>query len=163
MQKSHSGCPRTAWCEVNMFHKNGKSPLIRTNGTIFYSISYCTLRPLYSRLEHVYSVISVIVDPLPSNTKNRWIDPFVPSAVQFFHSWAVCTYTCMYAYMYINICTCIRICEYTPGSYSWSVMSTRTYVTLYIYKHIHTILHRFRTVWLSRRVRPHQITTIQND
>ena len=40
MEKSHSGCPRTAWCVVNMFHKNGMSPLIRTNGTIFYKFLF---------------------------------------------------------------------------------------------------------------------------
>jgi len=34
MEKSHSGCPRTAWCIVHMSHKNGMSPLILTNGTI---------------------------------------------------------------------------------------------------------------------------------
>ena len=40
MEKSHSGCPRTAWCVVNMFHKNGMSSMIKTNGTIFYSVLY---------------------------------------------------------------------------------------------------------------------------
>jgi len=36
----------------------------------------------------MYSVISVIVDSLPGNTKNRGIDPFVVFGVRFSHSWA---------------------------------------------------------------------------
>jgi len=91
MEKSHSGCSRTAWCVVNMFHKNGTSSLTRTNGPIFYSILCGNLRELYLRLRYMYSVISVIsviVDSLPGNTKNRGIDPFVAFGVRFFHSWA---------------------------------------------------------------------------
>jgi len=105
-----------------------------------------------STLKNVYSVISVIVDSLPSNTK-KGIDPFVASRVQFFHSWAVYTCTCTYAYMYIYICTCIctciRICESTPGLYSLSVICTCTHVNLYIYKHIHTILHTYNFAPIS--------------
>jgi len=71
MEKSHSGCPRTAWCVVNMFHKNGMSPLIITNGTtwICYSILYRNSPALYIRLKYMYSVISVKLDWLPGNTK----------------------------------------------------------------------------------------------
>jgi len=85
MKKSHSGCPRTAWCVVNMCHKNGMSGSIRTHGTIFNSILYCNFQDLHSRLKCMYSVISVIVDSLPGNTKNRGIDPFVAVGVQFLH------------------------------------------------------------------------------
>jgi len=69
----HSGCPWTAWIVVNICHnlKNRKSPLISSNGTIFYSVLYCNLWALHSRLKHVYSVISVIVDSLPGNTDAR--------------------------------------------------------------------------------------------
>jgi len=48
---------------------NGMSPIIRTNGTIFYSPSSVILRALYSGLRYMYSEISVIVDLLPANTK----------------------------------------------------------------------------------------------
>jgi len=41
MEKSHSGCLRTAWYVVNMFHRNGMRALIIANGTICYSILYC--------------------------------------------------------------------------------------------------------------------------
>jgi len=43
-----------------------KSPLIRTNGTTLYSILHCNLRELSSKLKCMYSVISVVVDSLPS-------------------------------------------------------------------------------------------------
>ena len=38
MEKSHYCWPRTVWCVVNMFDKNGMSPLIIANGTKCYSI-----------------------------------------------------------------------------------------------------------------------------
>jgi len=37
----------------------------------------------------MYSVISVIVDSLPENTKNRGMDLFVAFGVLFFLPWAV--------------------------------------------------------------------------
>ena len=40
IERSHSGCPRTARCVVNMFHKNGMSSMTKNNGTIFYSVLY---------------------------------------------------------------------------------------------------------------------------
>ena len=36
MEKSHSCWPRTVWCVVNMFHKNGMRPWLISNGTICY-------------------------------------------------------------------------------------------------------------------------------
>ena len=86
MEKSQSGCARTAWCVVNMFHKNGMSPLTRTHGTIFNPVLYCNLRALQSRLKYVYSVISVIVNSLSGNTKNQGVDPFVVWIFPFFVS-----------------------------------------------------------------------------
>jgi len=88
MEKSHSCWPRTAWCVVNMFHKNGMRPLIITNGTICYSTLYCNSPWLYNRQKYVYSVISVKLDWLPGNSKKWTIDMFVAFGVRFFHSWA---------------------------------------------------------------------------
>jgi len=70
--------------------ENGMNPLIRTNGQRFYSTLYYNFRQLYSRLKYWYSVISVIVDSLPGNIKNRVIDLFVASGVQYFRSWVDC-------------------------------------------------------------------------
>ena len=36
METSHSGCPRTACCVVNIFQENRVSPWMRTNGTKVY-------------------------------------------------------------------------------------------------------------------------------
>jgi len=89
MEKSHSCWPRTVWCEVNMFYKNGMRPLMIPNGTKCYSILYCNSQWLYIRLKYMYSVISVIVDSLPGNTKKQGIDKFVAFGVRLVHSWAV--------------------------------------------------------------------------
>jgi len=53
------------------------SPTIRFSRTIFYSLSYLNSRLGLNRLEYLYSVISVIVDQLPANTKIMAIDMFV--------------------------------------------------------------------------------------
>ena len=74
MEKSHSCWPRTVWCVVNMFRKNGMRPLIITNGTICYSILYFNSPALYIRLKCTYSVISVKLDWLPGNNKKCTID-----------------------------------------------------------------------------------------
>jgi len=88
MEKSHCCWPRTAWCVVNMFHKNGMRPLIITNGTVCYSTLYCNSPTLYNRLKYVYSVISVKLDWLPGSSKKWTIDLFVAFGVRFFHFWA---------------------------------------------------------------------------
>jgi len=89
MEKSHSCWPRTVWRVVNMFHKNGMRPLIIANGIKCYSILYCNSKSLNIRLKYTYSVISVIVDSLPGNTKKQGIDKFVAFGVRLVHSWAV--------------------------------------------------------------------------
>jgi len=89
MEKSHSCWPRTVWCVVNMFHKNGMRPLIIANGTKCYSILYCNSQSLHIRLKYKYSLILAIVDSLPGNTKRQEIDKFVAFGVRLVHSWAV--------------------------------------------------------------------------
>jgi len=54
-----------------MFHKNKMGSRIRPNGTVFYSLLYLNSRQGFDGLKYMYSVISVIVDSLPGNTKNR--------------------------------------------------------------------------------------------
>jgi len=93
MEKSHSNHPRTAWCVVNMFHSNRMSPLIRTNDTTFYSISYCNFQELYSQKSYTYSVISVKMKRLPGNTKDWLFIRSRPIRVRFLRSWADCIYS----------------------------------------------------------------------
>ena len=66
MEKSHSYWPRTVWCVVNMFYKNGMRPLIIANGTKCYSILCSDSNSLYIRqhVKYMYPVISVIVHSL---------------------------------------------------------------------------------------------------
>jgi len=54
-----------------MFHKNKMGSIIRSTGTVFYSLLHFNLRQGFNGLKYVYSVISVIVDSLSGNTKNR--------------------------------------------------------------------------------------------
>jgi len=54
-----------------MFHENKLGSIIRSTGTVFYSLLYLNSRQAFNGLKYVYSVISEIVDSLPGNTKNR--------------------------------------------------------------------------------------------
>jgi len=58
--------------------------MIRFAGTVFYPLLYLHSRQCFNGLKYMYSVISVIVDSLPGNTKNResthsWTARFVHS------------------------------------------------------------------------------------
>jgi len=54
-----------------MFHKNKMGSIIRSTGTVFYSPLYVNSLEGFKGLKCTYSVISVIVDSLCGNTKNR--------------------------------------------------------------------------------------------
>jgi len=54
-----------------VFHKNEMRPMIRSSGTIFFSLVYFNPERGYSRLKYMYTVISVKIDSLPANTKIR--------------------------------------------------------------------------------------------
>ena len=71
MGKSHSCWPRTVWCVVNMFYKNGMRPLMIANGTKCYSIQYWNSPWPYIRLKYKCSVISVKLHSLPGNSE-KW-------------------------------------------------------------------------------------------
>ena len=67
-----------------MFLKNGTSPIIRTDGTISWSLLYLNSIAVNMRLKYYCSVISVIVDSLPGKTKNQestrsWLIAIIPS------------------------------------------------------------------------------------
>ena len=51
--------------------------IIRSSGTIFYSLLYSNSRIGFNGLKYLYSVISVIDKRLPGNTKKSTIAPFV--------------------------------------------------------------------------------------
>ena len=60
-----------------VFHKNKMGSIIRSSGTIFYSLLYLSSRIGFNGLKCLYSVISVIDKRLRGNTKKWTIAPFV--------------------------------------------------------------------------------------
>jgi len=72
-----------------MFHKNKMGSIIRSTGTVFYSLLYLNSRQGFNGLKYEYSVISVIVDSLPGNTKNRESTRSWTARVRLFHPGAV--------------------------------------------------------------------------
>ena len=71
-----------------MFHKNKMGSIIRSTGTVFYSLVYINSRRCFNGLKHVYSVISVIVDSLPGDTKNRKSTRSWTARVRLVYPWA---------------------------------------------------------------------------
>jgi len=77
-------------CSKMCFTKNRIGPIIRPNGTIFYSVLYLNLAKIYIRLIYVYSVISVNDKRLPGNTKKWTLVRSWLIGVRLVHSWAGC-------------------------------------------------------------------------
>jgi len=63
--------------------------IIRSTGTVFYSLSCLNSWQAFYGLKYVYSVISVIVYSLPGNTKNRESTRSWTARVRLVHPWAV--------------------------------------------------------------------------
>ena len=64
------------------------SVIIRSIGTIYYPLLYLNSGQGFDGLKHLYIVISVIVDSLPANTKNRESTRSWTARVRLVHSWA---------------------------------------------------------------------------
>ena len=62
--------------------------MIRSIGTIFYSLVYCNSRLVFSGLKYLYPVISVIVDSLHANTKMWGLTSLWKAKMQFLASCA---------------------------------------------------------------------------
>jgi len=71
-----------------MFHKNKMDSIIRFTCTVFYSLLYVKSRQGFNGLKYMCSVISVIMDSLPGNTKNRESTRSWTARVRLFHPWA---------------------------------------------------------------------------
>jgi len=63
--------------------------IVRSTGTVFYSLLNSNSRRGFNGLKYVYSVISVIVDLLAGSTKNRQSTRSWTARVRLFHLWAV--------------------------------------------------------------------------
>jgi len=84
-----------------------------STGTVFYSLLYLNSRQGFNWLKYMYSVISVIVDSLPGNTKNRESTHSWTARVRLFHPWADILTTCCYIYI------CIYMSLESPESLEW--------------------------------------------
>jgi len=62
--------------------------VLRSTGTVFCSLLYLNSRRGFNGVNYMYSVISVIVDSLPGNTKNRESTRSWTARVRLVHSWA---------------------------------------------------------------------------
>jgi len=72
-----------------MSHKNKMGSIIRSTFTVFYSHLWLNSRRGFNGLKYMYSVISVIVDSLLGNTKNRKSTRSWTARLRSVHSWAV--------------------------------------------------------------------------
>jgi len=139
MEKSHSCWPRTAWCVVNMFHKNGMRPLIIANNTICYSILYCNSPTPHIRLKYMYSVISVKLDWLPGNSKSGQSTSSWRLECDFSILGRIYVHIHTYKALRINVyvCICVSIHVHTHKALRtrqrhWLVFSAHMYVYVYI-------------------------------
>jgi len=62
--------------------------IIRSTGTVFYSLLYLNLLKGFDGQKYMYSVISVVVDSLPGNTRNRESTRSWTARVRLVHPWA---------------------------------------------------------------------------
>ena len=155
-----------------MILKNGTSPIIRTNNTISYSLLYLNSTVVNMRLKYGHSVISVIVDSLPGNTKNRESTRSWLIGVRLFYPWAVClpspvrdmshSYMCNtlhewgkshmpHIYMYEWVMSHIRM-SFTHVITSHMIKYSRTYSPLQI--GWHSISRLFLKLFQRTRILP---------
>jgi len=87
--------PRIVKCVYYVFRKNKMVSIIRFTGNVFYSLLYVNVQPRFLGLKYVYSAISVIVDSLRDNNKNRVATRSWTARVQLFHPWAEHGATCL--------------------------------------------------------------------
>jgi len=62
--------------------------IIRSTRTVFYSLLYLNSRQGFEGLKYLYPVISVQMERLPGNTKNRLFTRSWTARVRLVHSWA---------------------------------------------------------------------------
>jgi len=62
--------------------------IIRSSGSVFYSLLYVNSRIGFNGLKYLYSVISVKMDSLPANTENRESTRPWTARVRFLDHWA---------------------------------------------------------------------------
>ena len=107
------------------FHTNKIGSIIRSSGTVFYSLLYLNSQLGFDVLKYLSSVISVKIDPesLPANAKNRKSTRLWTARVWFLHPWAARQWLrikCVYqVYVVCVSCVCVMCecvsCVYHPN------------------------------------------------
>jgi len=81
--------PRVVKCKYHVSQKqNGFKNKIHWYSILLYSLLYLDSRRGFDGLKYTYSVISVIVDSLPGNTKNQESTRSWTAIVRLVYSWA---------------------------------------------------------------------------
>jgi len=131
-----------------MFHTNEIRPITQTNLTMFYGLLYVNSPRGHNRLKHLTPVISVKMERLPGNTKNRLFTRSWTARLRFLHPWAVSTcesmyiyYMCIYVYLlhvylcmftvFIYICVCT--CRMSTASLNVADQSVKYLVYAYVH------------------------------
>jgi len=94
--------------------------IITSTGTVLYSLLYSNSHQGFNGQKYMYSVISVIVDLLPGNIKNRQSTRSWTARVQLFHPWAVRSSPVLFLQV-PKLCTDLDLCLFyilTLGTYS---------------------------------------------
>ena len=106
--------------------------IIRPSGTVFYSLLYLNSWLGFNRLKHMYSVISVKIDSLTANNKNRETTRSWTAKVRFVNPWAalilsICVL--MYVCVYVCVCVCVMLwCWENPTGFRKTQYTTPLFV-----------------------------------
>jgi len=141
--------------------------IIRSTRTVLNSLLYLNSRQGFNGLKHLCPVISVKMERLPGNTKNRLFTRSWTARVRLVHSWAVWLivtfflgdfYIHTYVYIYIvgdtpwaSVCdliVCAPCILNVPGGRSivwWQFRVTFIYIYICIYMYVMTCS---RVTWL---------------
>ena len=131
--------------------------IIRSTRTVFYSLLYLNSRQGFHGLKFMYSVISVIVNSLPSNTKYRESTRYGQSAIRRIPKYIYIykghthdnphNHTCTHTFAFepgscAHICTHKYIFTYPHLEPSLEfVCSSHVHVLVYIFIHTSLLIH----------------------
>jgi len=101
--------------------------IIRSTGTVFYSLLFLNSRRGFNGLKYMYSVTSVIVDSLPGNAKNRGSTRSWTARVRLVHPWAEplsCWHFCTHCNT-LHTATHCNTLQHTATHYNINVYSQK--------------------------------------
>ena len=128
--------------------------IIRSIGTIFYSLSYINSRIGFNGLKHLYSVISVIDKRLPGNTKKWTLVRSWTARVRLVHSWAGRK---RHNFVSLSLCLSLSHTRHTHThahththihTHIHAHTHTHTYTQTHTHKHTHTVPHSHTDIYI---------------